>query len=152
MVAHADVAALWTVCSEGTTVVPRASVVVVPSMSAAVGVPEVRTSEVEIVAIRVAGIDAEVPVACIPVERTIEVGSCAVGCILPVEENIAQIEVTASPVCSIKVVARVDAHQIVEVHLVGSFVLLFGEVQLVSHLVGEEQSLLASLLVAHCVG
>ena len=43
-------------------------------MTSTVRYVEVRATEVEIVAARIAGVDTEVPVACIPVERTVEVG------------------------------------------------------------------------------
>ena len=109
-----------------------------------------RTTEVEIVAVRIAAVDAEVPICSIPVYRAIEVGCIAEQLILPVEEDVTQVEITVCPVNTIEVVIAVDTHQVVEVHLVCCLVLLLGEVQLVSHLVGEEQSLLACLLVAHC--
>ena len=71
---------------------------------------------------------------------------------MPVEEHIAQVKVAMRPVCTIEVVIGVYAHQVVEVDLVGSLVLILGEVELVCHLVGEKQSLLACLLIAHSVG
>ena len=50
---------------------------------------EVRATEVEVVAAGIAGVDAEVPVTCVPVERTVEVGGIDICSILPVEQNIA---------------------------------------------------------------
>jgi hypothetical protein len=69
-----------------------------PGMSAAIGSIEVRTSEVEIVTVRIAGVDAEMPVTCLPVERTIEIGGCDIGLPLPVEQDITQVEITAFPI------------------------------------------------------
>ena len=46
---------------------------------------EVRATEVEVVAARIAGVDAEVPVTCVPVERTVEVSGIDICSILPVE-------------------------------------------------------------------
>ena len=60
-----------------------------PSVSAAVGGIEVRASEVEVVAMWVAGVDAEVPVAAFPEEGTIEVAGCDIGVPLPVEQDVA---------------------------------------------------------------
>ena len=56
----------------------------VPGMSATIGGIEYRTSEVEVVAVRIAAIDGEVPEAIKPVEWTEEVGCCAEGFPLPV--------------------------------------------------------------------
>ena len=95
--------------------------------------------------------DAEVPVACVPVEWTIEVFCCAEATILPIPEDVAQVEVTSCPVCSIAVVHGVYTHEVVEVYLVCCLILLFCQVKLVCHLIGEEQSLLTSLLITHCV-
>jgi hypothetical protein len=94
-------------------------------VAATIGNVEVGTSEVEIGAMRIACIDTEVPVATIPVERTVEVAGGAVCTILPVEQNIAQIHITALPVQSIQVVVVVDTHQIVEVDFVCSLILIF---------------------------
>ena len=142
----------------GRTVVATMSVIVsmtsmvVPGMSATIGGIEVRTSEVEIVTVRITQIDAEVPVACLPVERTVEIAGCHKGVPLPVEENIAEVEITTLPVGAEYVGTSCDTHQIVEVDLVGCLVLGIRQVQLVGHLVGEEQGLVAGLLVAHGFG
>ena len=123
----------------------------VPGVCTMIGVIEVRTSEVEVVTVCVAGIDAEVPVAGVPVQRTIEIGCCDEGIPLPVEQDIAQIEITALPVGSIHIVTAGDTHQIVEVDLIGCLVLFVCEIQLISHLVSQKQGLVAGLLIAHCV-
>ena len=86
------------------------------------------------------------------VERTVEVSRVAEHAILPVEQHVAEVEVTPAPVVAVQLVVRVDAEQIVEVYLVSRLILVVSEVQLVSHLVGEEQSLFARLTVAHCAG
>ena len=61
----------------------------VPSVSAAIGCIEVRTSKVEVVTMRITAIDAEVPVACLPIEWTIELGCSHISLPLPVKQNIA---------------------------------------------------------------
>ena len=134
------------------SVVPAATTVHVPAVTTTIGDIEVRTSEVEVAAVRIAGIDAEVPVATVPVQGTIEVAGGAVCAILPIEQNVAQIHITALPVQSVQVVVVVDAHQIVEVDFVCSLILVFCKIQLIRHLVREEKSLFTCLFVTHGVG
>ena len=119
-------------------------------MSASVYCVEVRTAKVEVVAVWIAGIYCEVPASGIPVERTVEIRGCAESSVLPVEQDVAEVEVALSPVCSVQVVIVVDSHQIVKVHFIGGLILVVGEIELVCHLVGEEQCSFASLLVTHC--
>ena len=123
-----------------------------PGMSATIGGIEVRTSEVEVVTVRIAGIDAEVPVTCLPVEGTVEIAGCDKGIPLPVEKDIAQIEVATLPVDTEHIVAARHTHQIVEVDFITSLILLVGEVELIGHLISQEQSLVAGLLETHCGG
>ena len=110
-IAHAEVLAVmrqgWAEVVAAAVVV-AASTVHVPAVSAAIGGIEVRTSEVEVVAMRVAGIDAEVPETVAPVERTIEIGCGTEGFPLPAVEYIAEVEVTALPVETIDVVVAGD--------------------------------------------
>jgi hypothetical protein len=132
-----------------TSVIPTSATVHSPAVTATIDVPEVRATEVEVVAVRIAGIDAEMPVACFPVEGAIEICGCQVGLILPVEQYVAKVKIALGPVYTIKVGLGVHAHQVVEVHFVCCLILVFGQVELIGHLVGQEQGLLASLLVAH---
>ena len=71
------------------SVIVSMSTVTMPGMTTAIGEIEVRTSEVEIVTMRVAEIDAEVPVACLPVEGTVEIAGGHKGVPLPVVKDIA---------------------------------------------------------------
>ena len=140
--------------SRGTEMISVAIVVAaipvdVPRMSATIGDIEMWASEVEVVTVRIAGIDAEVPVACLPVEGTVEIAGCQEGIPLPVEKDITQIEVATLPVDAKHVGATCHTHQIVEVDLITSLVLLVGEVELIGHLIGQEQSLSAGLLETH---
>lgn len=137
--------------TEVTSVIPAATAVVMPTVSAAIYIEEMWTAIVEVVAMRVARIDTEVPVTSIPVDRTIEVRGTAEQLILPVEQDVTHIQVTVVPVCSVEVGTGVHAQQVVEVDLVCCLILILGQVQLVSHFVSQEQRLLAGLLISHCV-
>ena len=145
------------VCTVRATIVVAVAMIVavgpmmMPGMTAAIGGIEVRTSEIEEVTMGVAEIDAEVPVACVPVEWTIEIAGCHEGVPLPVEQDVAQIQVATLPVDAVNIVAARHSHQVVKVDLVCCLVLLISQIQLIRHLVGQEQGLLASLLIAHCV-
>lgn len=113
---------------------------------------KVRCTEIEVVTVWIAGVHTEVPIACIPIKRAIEIGGIAVHAVLPIKQNVTQVQIAALPVESEQVVIVVDAHQVVEVNLVCSLILVIGEVQLVSHLVRQEQGLPTRLVVTHGVG
>ena len=116
-------------------------------MTTIVGDIDIRATKEEVVTMRIARVDAEVPVTAVPVKRTIEIGCVNIGAVLPVKQHIAQVEITLTPIDTIEVIIRVDAHQVIEIDLVGSLILRIRQVELVSHLVGQEQSLLACLLI-----
>jgi hypothetical protein len=151
-VVHAEVGAscCWT---EVVTVVIIISVrtVQVPGVCATIGGIECRASKEEVVTVWIAGIDAEVPVACVPIEGAVEIAGGNVCLPLYVEQDVAQVAVAALPVVAIYIVVARHTHQVVEVNLVGGFILLVCQVQFVSHLVGQEQRLVASLFVTHCL-
>ena len=134
------------------SVVVAVSAVSVPGVAATIGGIEVGTSEVEVVAMGIAGVDAEVPVAGLPVERAIEVTGCEEGVPLPVEQDVTQVEVTALPIGAEHVSAAGHTHQIVEVDLIRGLILLVRQVEFVGHLVCQEQGLVAGLLETHGAG
>ena len=120
----------------------------VAPVSAAIAYVDVGTM-VEEVAIGVVAIDGEGPYTAVPEQRVEEiVGGCEDG-VLPVEEYVAQVGVAIAQVSAIDIVGSLHAHQVVEIDLVAVLILLVVEVELVGHLVGEEESLLAGLFVAH---
>jgi hypothetical protein len=99
------------VLSVGRTEVTSVAVVVamctmqVPGMSTTICSIEVRTSEVEEITMRIYAVDAKVPVSSLPVQWAIEVRSSYVSIPLPVEEDIAQIEISALPISAKYIVA-----------------------------------------------
>lgn len=76
---------------------------------------------------------------------------CAISGVLPINEDVAQVGITYGPVSRINVIASVYAHQVVEVYLIDRLILCLVEVQLIRHLIREEESLYASLFVTHGV-
>jgi len=151
-VVHTYMLSSW--CAEmlSAVIVVTASSVNMPGMAATIGGIEVRTSEVEVVTVRIAGIDAEVPVACLPVEGTVEITGCNIGAPLPVEKDITQIEVAALPIDAKHIGATCHSHQIIEVDFITCLILLIGEVEFIGHFISQEQSLVAGLLITHCGG
>lgn len=67
-------------------------------------------AEVEVVASGIAGVNCKVPYSGGPVKRAVEV-CCGAECpVLPVEQNVAEVEVALCPVCAVQVIVCVDAH------------------------------------------
>ena len=148
-VVHAEVLSVRGTEVVAVPVVVASSAYSVPGMGTTIGIVEVRTAEIEVVTIRIAGVDTEVPVTSFPVKRTIEIGSSDKSIPLPVEEYIAQVQVAALPVGSEHISTARDSHQVVEVDFVACLILLICQIQLVGHLVGQEQCLVTGLLIAH---
>ena len=137
---------MWTEVVVPTFVITPAGVIP-PTVTAMVRGEEVWATEVEVVAMRIAGVDAEVPVAAIPVQWAVEIGGCTEGIPLPLVEDITQVEVPALPIDAKHIVVTGHSHQVVQVDLVGCLILGIAQVQFVCHLVGQEQGLVACLLV-----
>ena len=133
------------------SVVVAASAYHMPGMSATIAGIEHRASEVEVVAVWIAGVDTEVPVAVAPVEWAVEIAGGDERVPLPVQQHVAQVLIAPLPVSAVHVVITGHPHQVVQIDFVGCLILLVGQVQLVGHLVRQEQSLVACLLVAHCI-
>lgn len=99
-----------------------------PAVAPTVHGVKVRCTKIKVVTVWIAGVHTEVPIACVPVERAIEITGIAVHAVLPIEQNVTQIQVAALPIESEQVVVVVDAHQVVEVNLVCSLILVICEV------------------------
>lgn len=123
-----------------------------PAVASAVHGVEAWCTEIEVVTVWIAGVHTEVPIACVPVKWTIEITGIAVHAILPIEQNVTQVQVASLPIEAVQVVVVVDAHQVVEVNFVCSLILVIGEVEFVCHLVRQEKSLPTRLVVTHGVG
>ncbi len=113
--------------------------------------PEWWAPEVEIVAIRIAAIDSEVPEAISPIDWTIEVCCVEEHVILPVIQHVTQVRVTIVPIVAVEIRLTSDRHQVVEVYLITSLILVFIKIKLIRHLISKEERLLACLLVTHGV-
>lgn len=150
-VSHAMASAYASVVKRA-ALIPAASSVVAPAVSAAISYVHARPAEIEVVSSRVTCIYGKMPYTCSPVKRPVEVGGGTEGPVLPVKQYVAQVEVTLRPVCSVQVVVCIYAHKVVKVNLISSIVLFFVEVQLIGHFVCEEQCLFACLAVAHRIG
>ena len=92
------------------------------------------------------------PAAGLPCYRTIEVGECHILVELPAVQDIAEVSVTAIPPDAEDITVSVQAHQVVEIDLIDCLILCSGEIELVSHLVREEEGLVLCCVIAHCVG
>ena len=150
-VVHAEVLSVWGTVVVAMSMIVAMSAYMMPSMCATIGHIEVRTAEVEVVTMRITTIDAEVPVTSLPIEWTIEIGGCYKSIPLPFKQDITQIEVTTLPIGPEHIIASSYPHQVVEINLISCLVLLVSQIQLISHLISEEEGLVTSLLVAHCV-
>ena len=81
--------------------VPRAMPIVMPAMPAIVNEDKVWPTKIEVVTTGITCVDGKVPVASVPVQRTIKIAGCAESTILPVEQYIAQVEIASSPIVAI---------------------------------------------------
>ena len=121
-------------------------------MASAVHGVEAWRTKIKVVTVWIAGVHAEVPIASVPIEWTVEIGGITVHAILPVKQNVTQVQVAALPIEAVQVIVVVDAHQVVEVNFVCSLILVIGEVEFVCHLVRQEKGLPTCLVVTHGVG
>ena len=106
----------------------------------------IRTRTIEVVTIRIAAVDVETPAVISPSHRTIEVVGGHVAIVLPAGEHVAQAAITERPVTAKDIVAR-QPHQVVEIDFIHCLVLLVGQVELVGHLICQEQGFVSCLVV-----
>ena len=97
-------------------------------------------------------VHCECPASRLPSHRTIEGGECHILVVLPTVQDIAEVSVTAIPPDAEDITVSVQAHQVVEIDLIDGIILCVRQVELVSHLVREEKSLVLCSVIAHsCV-
>ena len=100
----------------------------------------------------IARIDSECPVASRPDHRTIEVSQAHIPVELPAVQHEAEVSIAAIPPDAEDISMSVEAHQVIEVDFIYSLILCSCKVELVSHLVGEEEGFVLCCVIAHCVG
>jgi len=88
---------------------------------------------------------------CVVGYRAIKVGECHIFVELPAVQDIAEVSITAIPPDAEDISVSVQAHQVVEIDLIDCLILCSGEVELVSHLVREEEGFVLCCIIAHCV-
>ena len=91
------------------------------------------------------------PAASLPSYRAIEVGESHILVVLPAVQDIVEVSVTAIPPDAEDISVSVQAHQVVEVDLIDCLILCSGEVELVGHLVREEEGFVLCCVIAHSV-
>ena len=112
----------------------------------------VRTCPVVVAAVGIASVDRVVPSSSSPSQRTVEVVQPHVAVPLVSAEHVPEVGVAAAPPASVEVALVVHAEQVVEVDLVCQFILFVVEVELVCHLVGEEQGFALCHVDRKCCG
>ena len=120
-------------------------------MTSAICCVECRSAEVEVVTMWITSVDTEVPIAVMPIQWAIEVARSDECSPLCIQQHIAQITITTLPIVAIYIIITCYSHQIVEVYLVCSLILFICQVQLVCHFISQEQRLVASLFITHCL-
>ena len=139
VVTHTTIVLGRTMTDEGRVVV----IATIYPQTSSPRVPDGRTTEEEVGAV-VAIPEGKIPAAVTPFDRTIEVSCSAVSSVLPIEEDVAEVNVAEVPERTIESGA-VNIDEVFEVNLIDLIVLSGGEVKLVGHLVGEEVGLLLSV-------
>jgi restriction endonuclease Mrr len=91
-------------------------------------------------------------VAAHPNHGTIEIYDLGVAIPLPGAEDVTEVGVAAHPEDAIEIRPVVEAKHIIEVDFIDSLVLREAEVELIGHLIREEEGFLASLGEAHGCG
>ena len=100
----------------------------------------------------IVSVHCECPTTCMPSHRTIEVGECHILVELPGVQHEAEVCIAAIPPDAEDISVSVQTHQVVEIDLIDCLILCSGKVELVSHLVREEEGIVLCCIIAHsCV-
>lgn len=68
-----------------TSMIPASAAIHSPAMSATINGIEMWATEEEIVSARISGVDSEMKISGVPIERTIEIACCAEITVLPIQ-------------------------------------------------------------------
>ncbi len=107
--------------------------------------------KIELVAVGIARIDAITEPVIVPVSRAEEIIQSLETGVFRTAQDIRQIDVAPRPIRSIEVLVVVETEEIIIIDFVGGFILVFGEIQFVSHFVGQEERNAARCAAAHRV-
>jgi len=94
----------------------------------------------------------QVPCTCSPYQWAVEVVTADIAVVLPLSKHHLEVAVANIPPGAEQVVLGVYVEKIVEVDFIHSLILCIGEVQLICHLVAEEQGFVACGVIWHCLG
>ena len=92
-------------------------------------------------AIGIYTINAELPATIAPSQRTIEILDTEEFLILIGRQHTLYLKVALLPQIAVEIKRRAYTHKIVEVDLIDRFILRWREIQLIGHLVRQEQGL-----------
>jgi hypothetical protein len=95
----------------------------------------------EVAAIRIYTVDPELPAAVTPSQRTIEILQPEEVLVLIARQYPLYLIVALLPHVAIEIKGRTYTHEVVEVDLIDRFILRRREIQLIGHLVRQEQGL-----------
>jgi len=100
----------------------------------------------------VAGVDGEGPATSTPDDGTVEPLTGHEAVVLPGAEHIAQVAVANFPPKTEHVGAGIYVEQVIEIDFIHCLILCCCQSELVGHLVGKEEGLVACGVVRHCCG
>ena len=128
-------------------IVVRGSLVVV---SAAIGLVHLAYRLVVTVAC-VLVVDCKADYVVIDTDRFVEVGGSQVMPVLPAGEYPLELALSTVPENSENVRSAHQTYEVIVIDLINCIILCIGEIELISHLIGEEQGLCLCSCVAHCI-
>jgi hypothetical protein len=103
-------------------------------------------------AIGIYTINAELPATIAPTQRTIEILYTEEFLILVGRQHTLYLKVALFPQIAVEIKRRTYTHKIVEVDLIDRFILRWREIQLIGHLVRQEQGLRAGRFITQGFG
>lgn len=105
----------------------------------------------EEVGVRIVVVDGKCPGTTVDVGRTYKVLTLQEIVPLPVAEHIAQVGIASLVVAVVQLIHRSQGAEVVVVDLIDIVCLIFRQVQLIDHLIGQETCFFAGTLCAECI-